>query len=446
MYHKWNRKTGKLIVKASTGTEFEFNVGSDIALVDGVEKKLPAKIELYDGLVRVPIFFIYDNAGIEYKKIERGVEIIVRDKSIKEALTTRVENQWEFNVTGDMESWQIACAKGGVTGGSLFLTASPVSSTSTGYDPQFTNKELNFKSEYYNKCQIRLRPSFENEENRDYLVTVYFATSEEASLSESKTVRADLAKLTPDAEGFYTFELDMSSNEKWTGSINTLRLDPTNNAGYYEIDYIRMIVDPEMVEKAEAEAKEKEEQQKLLEQADEGKPFYIKNSDCESITGTFDARCSNGEVTIVEDDSIPGNHAYLVKADASIKKKSWTYFIVPTRFKQGVTYKIDFDVKVVSDQNGNPVDNAVMVANLRYTDKDANGNFKTMMDHPLNNSQGKSSTGGDWVHVSAEHKISESSTDRANDFFTIFANPQGDDANPINMTYMIDNIVITVVE
>ena len=184
----------------------------------------------------------------------------------------------------------------------------------------------------------------------------------------------------------------------------------------------------------------------LLEQVDEGKPFYIKNADCESITGTFNARSSNGEVTIVEDDSKEGNHAFLVKADSSIAKKSWTYFIVPTRFKPGVTYKIDLDVKAVSDQNGNPVQNAVMVVNLRYTDKDANGNFKTMMDHALNANQAKSSTGGEWVHISTEHRISDAATDRGNDYFTIFANPQGDDANPINITYMVDNIVITVVE
>jgi len=445
MYYKWNRFTGKLIVKAHTGTTFEFNVGSDKALVDGKEMTLASKIELYDGLVKVPVMFIYKNAGVEYKTNERGVEITVRDKSIKEALTSRVENQWEFNVANDLEGWTITCGQGAVTGGNIFFTASPVSSTKTGFDPQISIKSVSFPAEYYNKCQIRVRPTFDDENTSDNQLTVYFATSLEAGLSESKTVRANLNNLTPDAEGYYNIELDMTTNEKWTGNINTLRIDPTNRPGYYEIDYVRMIVDPEMEAKVEAAAKEKAEQLMLLMAADEGKPFYIKNPDAESITGNHDATSGNCEVSIVEDDEKQGNKAYLLTPTVS-SKKSWSYFIVPTRFKPGVKYRIDVDIKAVSDQNGNPVTNGTFVVNFRYTDKDSSGNFKTMMDHPLNDARVTASTVDGWVHLTCEHTISEASIDRSNDFFTIFANPQGDDTNPINMSYMVDNIVVTVVE
>ncbi|MBQ8758478.1 MAG: hypothetical protein IJZ20_02175, partial [Clostridia bacterium] len=442
LYHVWNRKTGKLYIKTFTGTEFNFTVGSDIALVDGKEVKLERAIDTFDGLVRVPLYFIYDNSGIEYKKTDDGVEVIVRGEAVKDAVSSRVENQWEFNVPGDSEGWTISCASGGVSGGNIFFTSTNVTSTSSGYDPQIQNKNIHMDAKYNTLLDIRLKPEYIGE-TFDTLVSVYYATSASTALSESKTVRQELSKLTPDSEGFYTFTLDMSTNEHWKDKINTVRIDPTNNNGYFEIDYIRFRVDPALEEELKSAEAEAEREKQLLLAADEGAPFFIANPDAEG--DRCDATSGNAKITIVEDDEIEGNHAYLVEASVT-DKKSWTYFVVRTRFKPGVTYRIEYDIKAVSDHNGNSVEKASFSPNLRYTDLDADGNLKTGADHPISKGTVYSSTGEGWVHVSCEHTVSADSTSRDSDRFTVYANPADVDGGFLNMTYMIDNIKISVVE
>ena len=444
LYHVWNRKTGKLYIKTFTGTEFDFTVGSDTALVNGKETKLDRAVDTYDGLVRVPLYFIYDNSGIEYEKTDDGVSVVVRGEEVKDAITSRVDNQWEFNVAGDNENWNIACASGGVSDGNIFFTSTSVSSTASGYDPQIQNKSIYMEAKSHTMLDIRLRAEYIGEPF-DKTLSVYFATGTDTALSEKKTVRAKLDELEPDEEGYYNITLDMSSNELWTGKINTIRVDPTNSNGYFEIDYIRFRMDPDLEEQLAAEKEKEELEKKLLMAADEGAPFYMANPDAEGGSDNLGGYSPNGECTIVKDDEIEGNHAYLVKATVK-DKKSWTYFIVKTRFKPGVTYKVEYDIKAVSDQNGEDITNAAFSPNFRYTDKLADGTVKSGADHPISEGTVKTSTGDGWVHVSCTHTVSVNSTDRSTDQFTIYADPGGDDITPSNRTYMLDNFKISVVE
>ena len=125
-------------------------------------------------------------------------------------------------------------------------------------------------------------------------------------------------------------------------------------------------------------------------------------------------------------------------------KQTWSYFILPTRYKAGITYKVDFDLRVISDHKGEPVKTRVVV-NPRYTDK-IDGAIKERADHPENGQGIDISSEDGWVKASVTFTVSENSTLRTGDSFTIFANPPGDANNYQNVVYMVDNFVISVVE
>ena len=430
MYYEWNRKTGIMFLKTSTNTEFVFTVGSNKVTVNGAEKTLPAEIKLYDGLVCLPVKFIYDNAGIEYSITENKVSVNIREDVSVDA-SKKVDYQWEFNTSDDTEGWKYTNATGGVNNGVLAMTATAVASSGTGYDSMIQKREITIPADIYTTVDVRLKALFDGEP-KDTTLSIYFATLTESGLNEAKCVRTNLKNLTPDAEGFYNFTVDMKVNAKWTGTVTMIRVDPTNSGGYFEFDYIRFQVDPAMKEAAEELAQEQTKDKEKLMAADEGAPFYIKNSDAESIT------------IIAVDPDNANNKAYLVKP--SVKDKmSWTYFYVPTRFKPGVTYKIEYDIKAISDHTGKPVTNAKFVPNIRYTDVNASGALVPRMDHPINTGVVKSSTGGGWIHCSIEHTVSEKSSERSNDYFTVYSEPFGTNEAPGNVSFMIDNIVVSVV-
>ncbi len=440
-YYEWNRWNGTLKVKTDKGVTFDFTVGSDKVLVDGKEEKLAAAIEVVDGLPMLPVKFMYDKTGIKYTETDNGLNVQVRSEGLKDAIEQRVDNEWEFNVPGDTENWVISAATGSVADGNISFTATAMTGKSYTHDAQITNTKVLFDSELYKKCEVRFKPEFEKPDG-DRTLTLYFATSRENGLSESKTARVNCNNLKPDEDGYVTAVFDFTNHEKWIDQVCTLRFDPTNLGGTYHVDYIRMIKDPAAEERIAAQKKAEEERNKTLLEAENGAPFHIDNPDAEG-DGKMYAYSHNSVVEIVEDDLNPGNHAY--KLTPPKDKKTWGYFMMPTLFKPGVKYRVEFDIRILTDTNGNPVEAQSLNWNMRYTDVDSNGVTKEMMDH--HDTLGKFSTSDGWKHVSFEHKVNEASPLRNKDILSFFSNPiDKPDGTFVNISYMLDNFVVTVVE
>jgi hypothetical protein len=170
---------------------------------------------------------------------------------------------------------------------------------------------------------------------------MYFTTSLDSKMNEEKTFKVDMATFTPDAEGFITVTLDLKAHASWQGFCKNIRLDPSNRAGTFTIDYIRFNLNPEYASALEEAMKAEKEAQEKLKAADEGKPFYVKNADAEIATIADEFSNGSSKVSVVDDDLRPGNKAFLITTD--IKTKVWTYLCIPTRYKPGVTYKVDFE-------------------------------------------------------------------------------------------------------
>jgi len=438
-YTEWNRYDGKLLLKTGNGHTFNFVVGNDIAIVDGNEKKMSTAFSVLDGLPVIPLRFVYDNSDIKYSLTNNGIKAEIRESKIIESIKNRVENEFEFNVETDLEGWVIGCATGSVTGGSLVMQAKV--SNNGYYDPMITNSNVVIDTSLYNSCQVRVRPTFENAAIVNSPFTLYFATSDQPSLNEEKTSKISLKDVSPDKDGYYTLNFNLSQNELWRTTATTIRFDPTNSAGTYEIDYVRMIVDSDAKEKLEAKEKAEKEREIKLMAADEGQPFYIENPDAEDTSIEPLSHPQYVKLKIVEDELKPGNHAFEYVPDG--KTKNWAYTMIPTRFKTGVTYKVEFDIRVTKDHTGANVEKTSLCWNMRYTDI-VNGAYKTTADHYA--SLGNFGTADGWQHVEFTHKITETGTIRTNDYFAIFANPIDVDGSYRVVGYMIDNIRVSVVE
>ncbi len=443
LYYEYNRAGGTLMIKADNGKKMHLTVGSDVAVVDGKEKKLSMAIELYDGLVFVPLNLIYDMAGYKYSVDKDGnFTVSVRPEEVVNAATQRVLNEFEFNVAGDTEGWSVGCGTGNVANGVFGFTATPVTSTNTGFDPQIKIEGARVDTKYYKNMEIRFRISLADANAVPDGSKIYFDTDKDPGLSEKKTATFNVTDYEPDASGFYVVNIDMTQNESWNGVVNTVRFDPANLEGYYEVDYIRFYADEKYKEELKKIQEEEAKKEALKRAADEGGPFYLDNADAEDLTADIPQLAGTTKLSIVEDDLRKGNHAYHLNPNTD--RQTWAYFVMPTRYKAGVTYKVEFDVRLISDHNGDPVA-AKVVVNPRYTEM-VDGAIKERADHPENGQQISISSDDGWVKASVTFTISEDSVLRTGDTFTIFANPLGDATNFQNIIYMVDNFVVTVVE
>lgn len=442
LYYEYNRENGTLMIKADNGKIMNLTVGSDVAIIDGKKTKLSAVTELYDGLVYVPLKLVYDMAGYKYSTDKDGNFIVnVRPEDVVNSQTQRIENHFEFNVAGDTEGWIVKCGNGSVANGVFGFSATPVTSTATGYDPQIQLTSARIDTKYYKNMEIRFRPTLADANATMNKSTVYFATDDNPGLSEQKTVKFDVANYEPDALGFYTVNIDMTTNQYWTGIVNTVRFDPCDYEGYYEVDYIRFYADPAYEAEIEAARKEQERIDALKNAVNEGGPFYVENADAEDTSVGENKLAGSSIVTVVEDDLRRGNHAFLVTPRSTAK--TWAYFIQKTRFKPGVTYKVDLDLRVVSDHNGDPVTTRIE-GNFRYSEI-VDGALKEKADHAIKLDVDQISSDDGWVHCSFTHTVDPESPLRSGDEFTLFANPLGDTNDFKNIIFMVDNIKVSVV-
>ncbi|GAA0924085.1 hypothetical protein [Virgisporangium aurantiacum] len=137
---------------------------------------------------------------------------------------------WEFNDTvdpGRMDGWALTSQlTGTMTDGSLKLRSS-------GNDPFMHSPDsLNLDARTVRHIEIRARNGTASAAGE-----FFFVTSSDPVWNGAKRVTWQTKKV----DGDYTiYTVDMGQNPAWTGTIRRLRLDPSINAGPFDIDYIRL--------------------------------------------------------------------------------------------------------------------------------------------------------------------------------------------------------------
>lgn len=111
------------------------------------------------------------------------------------------------------------------------------------YDTQIGIDGISLDAKDYTKLRVRMKIEFIGE-NTDITRKgdFYFKTSEDAELSETKSLHSDFGATSyMDPFGWYIIDVDFSTHKEWKGNITGFRFDPANANGKFTIDYIRLV-------------------------------------------------------------------------------------------------------------------------------------------------------------------------------------------------------------
>ena len=292
----------------------------------------------------------------------------------------------------------------------------------------------------YDTAVVRLKA-----ENWDR-TQMFFMNETMSSYSGDANATVTAANNPPkDAEGFFLIKLDLGKNESWAGAIKSIRLDPGDiENGYYIIDYVKFYKAGTTTNPAPAPTPAKPEapsnQQTVdgvaqLNKEDVKTPGVIVNGDAEDADFSM-YKVDGGTLEIVTEDD--GNKAFLITPTTG--QKRWMYFTTPFNFIPGAKYKIEADLKVISDEAGNEDIKTKITCNFRY--QDTIHGHQNGYEH--NAIIGKDQTPADgWVHMEGEYTVETMDANKNNrvDTFSFYCNPVGD----LGCKFMIDNIKVTVI-
>ncbi len=139
-----------------------------------------------------------------------------------------MKDNWQWNTYGDKEGWTaVNCTIPGtqpVDGHYLLYPSTN--------DPQFISPRLCESTNDFDG--IRLGIAAQTSSNK---VQIFFSTDTETFFSEDKS---KTIYVTNDG-GWYSYEVELGDNPKWTGIIRKLRIDPPNGPNIMGFDYVELI-------------------------------------------------------------------------------------------------------------------------------------------------------------------------------------------------------------
>lgn len=179
------------------------------------------------GWMRYPGGDIYVENGTGYKYVYYGAgSSSTATWDIAQSIYT---TGWEFDIDGNRQGWStanIANDAGPVGGFWTFVT-----STS---DPNLISPALEAPAASYSTVSVRIANQNTTSDGK-----IYFKTAAENYYSEDKSVSFTCTA----GGGWYTHNVNMTANPKWTGTITGIRVDPVSEGTVAAcgVDFIRLV-------------------------------------------------------------------------------------------------------------------------------------------------------------------------------------------------------------
>lgn len=424
-YCEWD-DAAQILTINGCGHTVKYVVGKNYYYLDGKEKQLGYTMYLFDGLPMIPLKKFCEDMGYTYEMTADGAAVTTTEREIKssfyKAKESRVPYSWEFDVNGDNEGWNTTHMSLVTADGYMSCT-----SNSSYADPALQISITPFEAEKYTKIAFRVRyeytptmtdvkdedgnPTGETKERFESL-TMYFATSSDNALSEGKTIKLNLNGNSSNGE-WEEYEA-VIENEHWKDKITQLRFDPFNAVGKIDIDYIRILEDPDYETKKNAP-----------------KPFELVNPDADDESGKVGFISHNAKVSIVMDpiDGSDNCYAFIPNSD----EKIWTYAMQDVYFTDGATYLIEYDIAYASSGTDTAIEAGTKSGSALC-------NFQYGGDNVVEGSNAVFEAGGGWTHVSVKHTVSLTGGEKTyKGRFTVFSNPSEDKG----VGFYLDNVKVT---
>lgn len=407
-YYEWKPQNKTLYILSKNNTEIVFTIDSDTAIVNGTQKNLPSKVTLYDGLPLLPYKWLMNETGLTLKENGNELTVSVLSKEEQDQQANRKDYEYDFNIDGDFEGWDVRNATAFVKDGKLSGTSTPINGT---FDPRMTlTFENGLVAAKYYKIAVRMRADIPDDGK--FSARFYFITATDSNYDANKSSAA-LTETIEEAKEYKEYIFDFSNVAAWNGIIKGIRFDPIELEGSFEIDYIKLIDDPSVP---------------LLKFYNDEK-FEIINGDAEDKRLESAFFSSNAKVTIIDDPDKEGNHVYQV---ISGNGKVWAYFRQKVLLTQGRTYKFSFDVKHLGTTAGDTDIKGGITVNFMFDDTDGKKNHTLAF---------KVSPSDGWKHCESKYTVKNSSLESVLGEFAMYAEPN----NELGCNYLVDNIVVTEV-
>ncbi len=418
LYYEWSRFTGELLIENAKKDRIVFTVGSDIAVVNGKQKKLAEKVTLRDGLPEIPLFVLYDAMNITYDREDSLIKAYVvyglDEKEFLDVMRSRIPYEYEFRLPGDDEGFMTYGSSMVIEDG--FLKGVAQAKSNGTFDPIVTREtNLNIKAADYNKVVVGMKHKLPEGMERTVL-NLFFTTDTDGTLDANKLVTLRVNGNSSD-DKVIEYVFDCTGCPYWRGIIKQFRVDPIGGEGEFEIDYIRIQYDDQL----------RINREKLIAEM-EAKGLQILNGDGEdeANAGAFFGDAKNAVVSIVKDEETGSNVINVVPVEP------YAYVNQKAVFGSGNKYSVTMDVKLTKTASGKTEGvNTTFHANMQYEDSPGKMGNHLVVRKPLTVEDG-------WQTITFTFSVPVGVQYNPNELFSFYTNPY----NGEGVGYMIDNIVV----
>ncbi len=284
VFYEWDRFTGNGVLTLHTYDErtLVFTVGSDKVMVDSVETDLGFTFKLRDGLPTFHIKKLCDLLGYKYTVEDDFLLIQACSDEEYETLKNKVENQWDFGTSGEMEGWKIQ------QGSAIVGDNGTMEVTPSGVDIAIIH-DTYFEAGKYNIVRVGIKY---NEDVIKGTATLFFRHKSGVYTGDN----AVYAKFNAEGKGegdIVEVIFKLSDCPNYYGTITGLRIDPFTGLTPFEVDYVYCEYDPSYSPEGNL-IEVDDENQWYFDTQDEVKAWYPYNATLhESNDGYYHATASN---------------------------------------------------------------------------------------------------------------------------------------------------------
>lgn len=203
--------------------------GEKTGVINGKPFDLPEPAFMTDGIVYFPLRAVAETLGFKVKwDDDSNMANLISPDSTGNVILSSVapdpSGSFNFNQNGNMQGW----VPNGVVSNAKVKNGI-LSFQSVGTDPVFT-QNCSLKAEDYPYLHIKIKNATDGG-----TFQLYFGTTDKPGISAEKMVSVNISA---NSEEFIEYTADMRTNSNWKGTVNQLRMDPTNRQGKVEIDYV----------------------------------------------------------------------------------------------------------------------------------------------------------------------------------------------------------------
>ena len=366
LYHEWDRFTGDgvLTLYDREENEYVFTVGSNKVKVNGEERSLGYTFKLHDGLPVFHIKKLCELLGYKYTSEGNVINVIAATDEEYELIKNRVENQWEFDVGGEVDGWV-------AQGGSLNCYDGMLIHNCTHFDLAMIHNVFFNASDY---THVVVGIEYQKELMDKSVPQLFFITKSSASYTADKCINGKYMTEGKKDGDIVEVIFDLDDNSLFSGTITGLRFDPYNYLADFKVDYFRCVNDPSLTPS-----------DVLIEVNDENQWYFDNDGDIEGWQTKGDGyTVEDGTVYVSSSTSDPGiikfvsfdasEYQYMVagvKYTDSLRSHSADFYFItekspaweadkgirgkykiPSGVKKGDTVEVRFDLTKNSMWNG----------------------------------------------------------------------------------------------